>query len=111
MSAKTRDLLTLVLMVAAIGGGVAAWVRVGSLEGRLSTVVSESANTRITTVTQRCGLTKDVQQLSHLSAGVITEFDPKIAGPFDALDGTLRVSYAGCEKQLATVKQIAKQAP
>lgn len=106
-----RDNIELLLVIVAIGGGLAAWVRVGNLQGRLSTVVSESANTRVTTVTQRCGLTVDVQKLSELSAGVITEFAPKIAKPFDALNGKLLKSYNGCEKQLAEVKRIAKQAP
>lgn len=111
MPKNGRDWLALLLMAFAITGGVAAWVRVGNLEGQLSTVVSESANTRVTTVTQRCGLTVDVQKLSQLAASVTTEFAPKIATPFDRLNRTLVISYNGCEKQLKKVKKIAKQAP
>lgn len=106
-----RDWLLLALVGLAVLSGVAGWFKASQLEGKLSTVVAESANTRVTTVTQRCGLTVDVQQLTHLSASVITEFAPKIATPFDLLNRTLVVSYNGCEKQLKAVKSIAKQAP
>lgn len=63
----------------------------------LEKTTSDSANTRITTVTQRCKFTA-------LVTNVLVKQDPQVAGPF-------KKSLAGCMKQLAVVKQIAASAP
>jgi hypothetical protein len=56
-----------------------------------------SAETRITTVTQRCDFTR-------LVTNVLIRQDPQVAGPFEK-------SLAGCLVQLALVKKIAAAAP
>lgn len=106
---RTRLIVTgFVILLIAVGVNV--WITLNT-RSSLTTVVKESAATRVTTVTQRCGLTTDVERLSRLAAAVITEFAPKLAGPFDRLDRTLLASYAGCEKQLKRVKSINAHAP
>lgn len=96
-----------VVLLLAIGANL--WLTLNT-RATLTSVVQQSAATRVTTVAQRCGLTIDVEDLSHLSAGVITAFAPRIAAPFDRLDKALLKSYRGCEKQFATVKKISQQA-
>jgi hypothetical protein len=56
-----------------------------------------SAETRVNTVTQRCNLTKQILV-------VLRRHDLGDVAPFER-------SYAECEAQLQTVKQIAKQTP
>lgn len=63
----------------------------------LAKIVKDSAETRITTVTQRCDFTR-------LVTNVLVQQDPKVAAPFKA-------SLTGCLKQLAIVKKIAASAP
>lgn len=63
---------------------------------QLHETVLKSAETRITTVTQRCELTGLIDQ-------VLIKQDPSVAPRFTQ-------SYRGCEKQLTQVKKIAAQA-
>lgn len=58
--------------------------------------VKESADTRVTTVTQRCAFTS-------LVLNVLVQQDPSVSAPFNR-------SLAGCRVQLALVKKIAAAA-
>lgn len=59
--------------------------------------VKESAETRVTTVTQRCAFTS-------LVLDVLVKQDPAVAPPFNR-------SLAGCRVQLKLVKKIAAATP
>ena len=116
------------LGLAGLGYGYATLISQGkeirNLESRLITTTKASAETRITTVSQRCDLTSENRtgaQLEQIEAllvrNVIDKFIPKIRSPFDALAAAYNqqvasysAKYAACEKQLKTVKQIAKHA-
>lgn len=76
----------------------------------LSTIVKESASTRVVTVTQRCQLTALDALDAHLQHRIIGEFVPMQVQPFATLEHKYNVSYLGCEKQLKTVKKINRQA-
>lgn len=66
-------------------------------QSALEKSAKDSANTRITTVTQRCNFTR-------LVTNVLVRQDPQVAAPFQR-------SLAGCLAQLAVVKKIAASAP
>lgn len=74
-----------------------AGAKLTALQHQLAGTVSASANTRITTVTQRCRLT---YLDSRLAAAVHKS----------ELQAQYVTSWRGCEKQLKKVKKIAKSA-
>jgi type II secretory pathway component PulJ len=108
-----RNALTIALLLLAASAALSAYAvqvnrRTTAKEVQLATelartqhalekTVADSANTRITTVTQRCDFTR-------LVTNVLIQQDPQVAPPFQK-------SLAGCEKQLAIVKLIAANSP
>lgn len=90
------------LVIAAVALG--AWSLIhanqtaAELQRELATTVGASANTRVNTVQQRCDLT-------GLIIGFVRKADPS------ADISAFEASYAKCEQQLLTVKQIAAHAP
>lgn len=75
-----------------------ALLKTTDLSSQLQSTVTQSSQTRVHTVEQRC-------QLTQLILRVLVRVHDKVdAAPFQA-------SYATCEKQLLTVKKIAREAP
>ena len=94
----TVGLVILLLAIAANTWlGLSDHSKVETIVAHLSQTTRESAIQRVKTVEQRCELTR-------LLIGVLERDDPKRLPAF-------RVSYAGCETQLAQVRKIAEHAP
>lgn len=105
---KRIEYAALVLVLAALGFNIYLNLHTSR---RLSMTVSESAQTRVTTVTQRCALTQKVANFALLSERVIVRFAPQSAPPFSKAYAGFESSYQSCETQLVTVRAIAHQSP
>ena len=86
-------------------------IRLSDVSYQQSVSQKASNATRVTTVTQRCGLTELMREQSVLVTHVVDLFLPKLRAPFDSLSRQYASSYAGCESQLKLVVAINAHTP
>jgi hypothetical protein len=100
--------LALVIVLMALGFNIYLNLRTA---GRLTATVNASAQTRITTVKQRCKLTMKVANFSLHVEQILAQDAPQAVPPFSRDYAGFEESYRSCETQLKTVKLIARQSP
>jgi hypothetical protein len=105
---KRNQYLAITLVIAALGFNIYSNLHTAN---RVDTTVNESAQTRVTTVRQRCHLTSEVANFSLHAEQVLAHFAPREVPSFSNDYAGFEASYHSCKKQLITVESIANKAP
>jgi hypothetical protein len=105
---RRMEYIAFALLFVALGVNIYLNLRTSA---QLTTTVTQSAQTRVTTVTQRCGLTMEIANFSLHVEQVLAQDAPQAVPPFSRDYAAFESSYRSCETQLVHVETIARQSP